>query len=640
MAISDTITSMYENVGEVYDTLTNVEMPTNKNIENIPSTIRKSYLNIMNNGYQDIWDSWDKVNGSGTSLSLNNTEEAPMSLTYKGNTSQNGTPTPTSPIPVQVVSGDNSIEVVGKNLVDNSILELFSSNKYVKTPNYNTKGTIMVRPNTTYTFSTQNTSFTDINVYEFDKNNNRTTLVKQAITPQHAFWFTTSATAKTISFYSNNNGLEMPSNLDFQIEVGNQATTYEEYKSASYNIDLESSNLFDMSSVTFGYRLDTTGKDYVDSSYFITPFIPVKASTQYIKNSPSEDALHRVAFYTSANQNDVISVGTSNSFTTPSSCKYLRFCGSLSEIFTTQLNKGNTVLPYQEYFTPIELCKIGTYQDKIDKSTGKNLFDAEEGQVGYVKNDGTIGNDSSNYASDYIYLGQNTDFTISANQSMTNIGIAYFDNSKAIILPREDNSNKQTVSKNTGNAYYVRFWVQKSGATMSASAVKETYQIMLNEGTTALPYEPYGTGWYLKKEIGKADLGELSWATTYNIGDGFRLCGTTSISNIKYASVNTELIPAYAEKYIERQGSGMSSVANRHHCAIDTTRLVVHLETDVNPTGLFYYPLATPTYEYITDTTLISQLEEAKKSYEEQTNISQTNNDLPFELDVEALQKM
>ena len=117
----------------------------------------------------------------------------------------------------------------GKNLLDNSILELFNSNKYVKTPDYNTKGTIIVKPNTTYTFSTQSIEFTDINVFEFDENNNKTTLVKHAITRKHSFWFTTSATTKTISFYSNNNGLEMPSNLDFQIEVGNQATLYEPY---------------------------------------------------------------------------------------------------------------------------------------------------------------------------------------------------------------------------------------------------------------------------------------------------------------------------------------------------------------------------------------------------------------------------
>ncbi len=122
--------------------------------------------------------------------------------------------------------------------------------------------------------------------------------------------------------------------------------------------------------------------------------------------------------------------------------------------------------------------------------TGKNLFDAKSGTIGYVKNDGTIGNATDNYASDYIYLGQNVDFTISANQTMNNIGIAFFDNNKNIILPRKDNNNKQTVSSNTGNAYYIRFWVQKTGQTMSADLVI-SYQVQLELGSTATSYEPY-----------------------------------------------------------------------------------------------------------------------------------------------------
>ena len=41
-----------------------------------------------------------------------------MKIDYKGNTSQNGTPTPSSPIPINVVSGDNTIHICGKNLFD------------------------------------------------------------------------------------------------------------------------------------------------------------------------------------------------------------------------------------------------------------------------------------------------------------------------------------------------------------------------------------------------------------------------------------------------------------------------------------------------------------------------------------------
>ena len=53
-----------------------------------------------------------------------------------------------------------------------------------------------------------------------------------------------------------------------------------------------------------------------------------------------------------------------------------------------------------------------------------------------------------------------------------------------------------------------------------------------------------------------------------------------------------------------------------------------------------YYVLATPTYEEITDTTLLSQLEALAYSYEGTTNISQVNDDLPFVLDITALKEI
>jgi hypothetical protein len=50
-----------------------------------------------------------------------------------------------------------------------------------------------------------------------------------------------------------------------------------------------------------------------------------------------------------------------------------------------------------------------------------------------------------------------------------------------------------------------------------------------------------------------------------------------------------------------------------------------------------YIALATPTYTKITDELLTYQLEQIKYSYSSQTNITQTNADLPFNLDVVAL---
>ena len=64
------------------------------------------------------------------------------------------------------------------------------------------------------------------------------------------------------------------------------------------------------------------------------------------------------------------------------------------------------------------------------------------------------------------------------------------------------------------------------------------------------------------------------------------------------------------------------------------------LETAVKNQTL-YYALSTPTDTEIIDTTLINQLNALKSviSYDTQTNISQTNDDLPFIISASALMK-
>jgi hypothetical protein len=90
MAISDTITSMYENVGNVYDVLelagadlTNVD----KNIENLKQSWEERLLYFLGNGTGTLWNNWEKVTGSGTSVTLNNTMKGNMRITLNGNTS-------------------------------------------------------------------------------------------------------------------------------------------------------------------------------------------------------------------------------------------------------------------------------------------------------------------------------------------------------------------------------------------------------------------------------------------------------------------------------------------------------------------------------------------------------------------------
>ena len=58
-----------------------------------------------------LYQAWPKATAEGETPTLDNTANATMSIDLKGNTSQNGTPTPSTPIPVSVVSGDNEITI-------------------------------------------------------------------------------------------------------------------------------------------------------------------------------------------------------------------------------------------------------------------------------------------------------------------------------------------------------------------------------------------------------------------------------------------------------------------------------------------------------------------------------------------------
>ena len=163
---------------------------------------------------------------------------------------------------------------------------------------------------------------------------------------------------------------------------------------------------------------------------------------------------------------------------------------------------------------------VGTelnYQFGVKTRSGKNLYNADNGQQGYINNSGTISFASDNFVSDFIYIGQNTEFTISANITLGNIGVAYYNNNK-IYNSRSDNRNKQSITKNTNNNYYIRFWVEKSGQTMSANLVK-SYQVQLELGNQTTSYEAYGMydyvdyGNYIVKDVEKQE-DTYSWKIT------------------------------------------------------------------------------------------------------------------------------
>ena len=245
MAISDRITSIEEHIKESYQELEGIGIDTtgvNNNLENIPKLI---------DGY---WETLPKVTGEGTSITLDNTKEGKMKINLKGNTSQEGTPTPETPQDIHVVSGNNSIEVCGKNLLPTNSL----------TPTYNTTTTLIdFGKDKTFDSVTLNFIFNGsysqvTNVAMFDLKTNDNThnyLTPDTFGLRRDTLYTNQQLSTTITnvtfrylivyFMTNNyNNFSANSTMtNIQLEKSSTATPYEPYQSQSYPINLGSIEL-------------------------------------------------------------------------------------------------------------------------------------------------------------------------------------------------------------------------------------------------------------------------------------------------------------------------------------------------------------------------------------------------------------
>ena len=190
--------------------------------------------------------------------------------------------------------------------------------------------------------------------------------------------------------------------------------------------------------------------------------------------------------------------------------------------------------------------------------------------------------------------------------------------------------------------------VVENNTTLSNFVIK----LMANKGDTALPYEPYGTNeWYLEKKIGKYTFTGNENMTLQNNGKriilGYRKNNypeplhTTSVSQ-KFGMYCNKLVEVTAgQTWGGTQGVSYDYDSNTNvgnfDISINGISTIEAYRTAIAGI-ILYYILQTPTYTQITGT-LKDELESAWRanSYNGTTNISQVNNDLPFNLSVTAL---
>ena len=194
-------------------------------------------LQQENERLQRIVSGLPTKNASGTSFVLNDMVNCEIKeISLKGDTLQNGTPTPDAPVAIQTVTGNQEINVCGKNLFNinnfpfadgrsygnNGELTYLSGYKAIL--NY-----FPVNENTTYIFSNNLNKGIYYGLVFYDENKEIIGYISST-----TFTFTTPSRCKYIRFAIQSETI--PSWV--QIELGDTPTSYEQYSGTTFPISL------------------------------------------------------------------------------------------------------------------------------------------------------------------------------------------------------------------------------------------------------------------------------------------------------------------------------------------------------------------------------------------------------------------
>ena len=142
-------------------------------------------------------------------------------LQLYGESIQDGTPTPDTPVEIQSVSGKNIFDgVLELGLINGNTGENLSNSSFIRSKNY-----IPVQELTDYKFSTDNSSLADVLIYEYKADYTYNLTSNKHILLSK--YLTTNKDTKYIRFRSNDSFTN--TNIKIQIEKGTEATDYIPY---------------------------------------------------------------------------------------------------------------------------------------------------------------------------------------------------------------------------------------------------------------------------------------------------------------------------------------------------------------------------------------------------------------------------
>ena len=338
-----------------------------------------------------------------------------------------------------------------------------------------------------------------------------------------------------------------------------------------------SANVFDINKVTIGngYDYTATASDWVKAID-----IPVEPNTTYTTSS----IISRYAF----NHGNIVADYNKNTITTGSDTKTLSlfiyvgsYSGTARAWFSNyMLNKGSIAYPYQPYNSKAHITNYEADYLKSEAERSANLFDVNNVEYGSIDENGS--NMESGHArvrSFYIPVLPNTYYSISANNPSLLIYELYqYDSNKSYIAPYVDILEDTYTFLTKNNTYYIRILFRNTSNTDFNLDILSS--VMLNEGSVALPYQPYNQNkhitnneaLFLKAESERsANVKDLNYNNTNNgislsiVNNKFTISGTNTKSE-DLMIYNINLNP----------GTYTISIQNVSGTSSDNFRLVVH----------------------------------------------------------------
>lgn len=311
-------------------------------------------------------------------------------------------PNPSYLQPIQTVTGEQTIRICGRNIYDKSkdLVGYALTGDGVETAlaAWHVSDYIPIVGGETYVVTGMTTPGGTAKTCYYDSAKNLIEAVSQQTSP---YTITPPSGSAYVRLSIFNNATQQILNSDtLQIELGSTAHNYEAYSGTDYPLNL-GKNLFDYASANakVGYILNDSGVEITDNSGGYTRnYSSVVPNSDYILSGLDtiSGKTRRVYFYDSNKQflsrTAPITTGSSKlTFTTPANCYFVNiqmFTPNDTDMSTWQLEAGSTATTYAAYKTPIELCKLGGYQDyiwkdgntwKVHKATGKYIFETASG---------------------------------------------------------------------------------------------------------------------------------------------------------------------------------------------------------------------------------------------------------------------